>query len=209
MTEEEIRKLSDRHEIGAHTLSHPRLSRLPREEAQREIVESKKWLEGITGRPCTMFCYPKGDFDAGIVSLVREAGFEGARTVEELRFDASDPFTLPTTLYATAFPVRKEWDSVRKILDPLGPLRARMKRLWSIGVSPWRWGSWLSMSKKLFLKALKRDAAFFHLWGHSWQLDQYGMWNDLNEFLQFVRKYDVISLTNRELVRKLKDRKDL
>lgn len=69
--------------IGAHTLSHPMLAKHPDEEARREIVESKAWLEDALGAPVHHFAYPVGDpGSAGPreFALVKEAGFASAVT---------------------------------------------------------------------------------------------------------------------------------
>ena len=109
LAEKDIRALAVRHEIGAHTLTHPHLTKLATHEADREIRESKEWAERVTGKPCTLFCYPYGDRNDEVQTLVRNAGFAGARTTEDLRFDASDPFALPVTLQVTPFPYRRRF----------------------------------------------------------------------------------------------------
>ena len=91
LTEDDIRRIARSHEIGAHTLTHPRLTRVPEVRASEEIQGSKEWVETATGAPCRMFCYPKGDCDARVRGMVETAGFAGARTVEALRFAADDP----------------------------------------------------------------------------------------------------------------------
>jgi peptidoglycan/xylan/chitin deacetylase (PgdA/CDA1 family) len=68
-------------EIGAHTLTHPRLTRITREQAREEIFSSKKKLEDTFGCPIHHFCYPYGDHDAAIMDLVAEAGYRSACTV--------------------------------------------------------------------------------------------------------------------------------
>ncbi len=51
MTDAEIRGLGARHEIGAHTLTHPVLTEISLEQAQQEISGSKSWLEDLTDAP--------------------------------------------------------------------------------------------------------------------------------------------------------------
>lgn len=68
-------------EIGAHTLSHPVLSRLSLREQRREILTSKLRLEQILGRPVHSFSYPFGglsDYTTETVDIVREARFTSA-----------------------------------------------------------------------------------------------------------------------------------
>lgn len=65
-------------EIGAHTVSHSRLSSLPVAEQEREIRDSKVRLEVILKRPVTSFAYPYGsldDYTPETKRLVRDAGF--------------------------------------------------------------------------------------------------------------------------------------
>lgn len=64
--------------LGAHTCSHPRLTRLPAAQAIAEISRSKQQLEQLLQRPIAHFCYPYGDYNAALVSHVRAAGFEAA-----------------------------------------------------------------------------------------------------------------------------------
>ncbi len=83
MTSQQVQQLHrSGMQIGAHTVGHPILARLSHADAQREIGDSKRQLEAITGAPVTLFAYPNGrrgdDYDDATVALVREAGFEAA-----------------------------------------------------------------------------------------------------------------------------------
>jgi peptidoglycan/xylan/chitin deacetylase (PgdA/CDA1 family) len=66
--------------FGAHTVTHPTLTRLAIEEAREEIIRSKRDIEERLGKPCTLFAYPNGDFNTEIIELVKESGFQGAVT---------------------------------------------------------------------------------------------------------------------------------
>jgi len=70
------------HEIGAHTRTHPRLSRISPDRAREEIFGSKKSLEDRFGIPVRHFCYPYGDYSPRVRDLVEEAGYETAVTVD-------------------------------------------------------------------------------------------------------------------------------
>lgn len=101
MDEEELRDLAAGGliEVGAHTLTHPVLARLPVDKQVEEISGSKAALERILGAPMANFSYPHGgadDFSPETVQAVREAGFRSACTTTEhwLR-SGTDPYRLP------------------------------------------------------------------------------------------------------------------
>ena len=65
-------------EIGAHTLTHPRLASLPAAAAAHEIAASKAELERRLGITILSFAYPYGDLSPETKRLVAEAGFSYA-----------------------------------------------------------------------------------------------------------------------------------
>lgn len=78
-------QLSEMHdngiEIGAHTQTHPVLSRVPREALESEIAGSKQLIEERLGMQVRSFCYPNGqpaDVTKSVVDAVVSAGFLGA-----------------------------------------------------------------------------------------------------------------------------------
>lgn len=70
------------HQIGAHTLTHPFLTRVSAREAREQIFASGKKLEDLFGVPVRHFCYPYGDWNDPIRELVREAGYVTACTTD-------------------------------------------------------------------------------------------------------------------------------
>ena len=65
-------------EIGAHTRTHPYLSRIPVEQMRREICGSRADLMKL-GILTTTFAYPEGDFSPAVEQVAAEAGFAAAR----------------------------------------------------------------------------------------------------------------------------------
>lgn len=67
-------------EVGAHTVNHAILSRLPPEQANAEIIDSRDALIKGTGQCCPIFCYPNGkkaDYTPAVMDTCRRH-FEGA-----------------------------------------------------------------------------------------------------------------------------------
>lgn len=99
-----LKRLSDSAiiEIGAHTMTHPRLSSLSAREQHQEIAESKGVLEQKIGKPVRLFSYPfgaDGDFSETTISLVKEAGFFAAVANTQRTLTAGDSlFAMPRLL---------------------------------------------------------------------------------------------------------------
>lgn len=69
--------------FGAHTVTHPILTRLGLADAEAEIVDSKRKIEAEVGRPVDLFAYPVGrrsDYAPEVIRIVTEAGFRAALT---------------------------------------------------------------------------------------------------------------------------------
>lgn len=186
LSREEIRHLSARHTIGAHSMTHPKLTEIAPDAAKIEIEESKRWVEDIIAKPCTTFCYPYGAVNAEIAAMVKTAGFTDARTTSDLQFSSKDPYQKPISLQISPFPLRRRFHPAWKMLDPLGPLRCRFRRLRSIGIPLGAMTSWLGLAKALLTYAQETDQPFFHLYGHSREMEKYGMWGELEEVLKFA-----------------------
>ena len=81
---EEVREMDGRLiTFGAHTRTHPILTKIPREQAREEIAGSKHEIEERTGRSATLFAYPNGkekDFDETTKALLKDAGFSCSLT---------------------------------------------------------------------------------------------------------------------------------
>ncbi|HEU4940023.1 MAG TPA: polysaccharide deacetylase family protein [Candidatus Eisenbacteria bacterium] len=84
MTWDQVRLMAaDGITFGAHTVTHPILSRLTLDEAESEIVGSKRRIEEEIRMPVNLFAYPVGrrsDYSPGVLDLVARAGFDAALT---------------------------------------------------------------------------------------------------------------------------------
>src|SRR5262249_43066013 len=83
-------------ELGAHTVNHPILSRIPFEEARDEILESRRRIEAEVGRCSPVFCYPNGkteDYTPAIVELCR-SHFQAALSTQFGRARPTELFEL-------------------------------------------------------------------------------------------------------------------
>lgn len=85
MTRDEVITLSQSGlvDIGAHTMSHPALSAISREEQREEIVGSIQAIEELIGKPVRTFAYPFGsahDINKASIEIIRSTGVQAAVT---------------------------------------------------------------------------------------------------------------------------------
>ena len=88
--------------IGAHTGTHPILSRLSSDSQRREIQTSLETIKRETGRCPEFFSYPEGDaasFDDETVRILKETGVSFAVTTEQGLNDVPEaaPYLLKRT----------------------------------------------------------------------------------------------------------------
>ncbi len=84
-------------EIGDHTKSHPRLTKIDPSNLDEELVQSKKILERNLHVSVTDFAYPYGDYNSKISEAVKNAGYLSARTSKKgIYNDFKDLYQLNT-----------------------------------------------------------------------------------------------------------------
>jgi peptidoglycan/xylan/chitin deacetylase (PgdA/CDA1 family) len=180
MSDREIAQLSADFDIGGHTLDHLPLTQLEPGQANAQIAGGKSWLEQVTGKPCRVFCPPLGRFGKAHLPMMRAAGFIGLRTVELLSLDAPRPVAglriLPTTLQA--YPHGRV-AYIRNLAK-----RAALGNFWRQALSPSA-GGWTTLATSLAQIAAKRGGVY-HLWGHSWEVEETGQWKQLEEVLRML-----------------------
>lgn len=63
-------------EVGSHGHNHIKLGLVKNAATlQYQLTESKKIIEGITGKPATAFCYPYGSVPVGYKNYLQQAGY--------------------------------------------------------------------------------------------------------------------------------------
>jgi peptidoglycan/xylan/chitin deacetylase (PgdA/CDA1 family) len=183
MPESQVRELSQSFEIGGHTLDHRFLPTIPDTQADLQISGCKKWIEDTTGKPCPMFCPPAGKYSADHLAMIKKSGFHGMRSVELL--STSIPVTIdglaqmPTTLQA--FPHRRLAYFKNTIK------RRRISNLWRYVLLGGPSG-WEKLAEKLLQNVID-GGGVFHLWGHSWELEQANQWQALERVLKMMGQF--------------------
>ena len=184
LTLPEIRDISQDFEIGAHSMTHRRLPAISEQEAARELSESKAVLEDVTGKEVKVFCYPGGAYTKLHAQLVKDAGYRYARTVQRYMFAVEDPYEAGTSLHV--YDHRSDlWQIARFFrFQPINVLRGL---------------KWDFLAKAMFDQVLQ-EGGMYHIWGHSWEIDEHGDWQRLEDVLCYISGNPKVSyVTNGEL----------
>lgn len=194
----DIRTLSAAFEVGAHTVHHTDLTRVTDEVAWQEISRSKTWIEDVTGCPCLLLCPPLGRYATRHLEMIRRAGYVGLRSTELVSLDfprrQAGLLLMPTSLQAHP---QGLFSVARNAVK-----RAALGNLWRFIVHG-RTTEWPRIAESLLRHALRRGGVF-HLWGHSWELEENGQWRRLEDALRLMAEVaaQAPSLTNGEICRR-------
>ena len=142
------------------------------------------------------FCYPRGKFNDEVVSIVRRAGFIGARTVKSATRSIKDPFRMGTTAYASYW------------LFGLAPyfkhaVASQDFRLFSFMVKKnLLINSWDKVAVKT-LDFVVNNGGIWHLWGHSWSIEDNNNWVRLEKIFRNIGALsnDIRKMSNSQLLK--------
>lgn len=159
LTNDDIRHIAEHCEIGGHTVNHPQdLKKVNEDSLAEEIEGNKQDLERIIKSDITSFCYPRGRFNHLVKQAVIDAGFKEARTARVLTTD------MPKDLF--------EKDTTVHVAER----------------NEYNGTDWLDMAKSLFQHAQDKEDGYFHLWGHSWEIEENDEWDEFEKILDYFKE---------------------
>ena len=190
----QVRELSQRFEVGSHTLNHTPLKFLSDRKAEREITEGKQWMEDVLGKPVHSFCYPRGKFNGTTPVLVEKAGFLGARTAQmNLHECPRNRFLcgVSTLAYSLSKMIHVRHALLERNFTGMRNFFGEYK-----GATDW---------KEHFFHALdyvETHGGIAHLMLHSWQFEELGDWHNLASVFDSISQRRLVSVTNGDLFRR-------
>jgi len=191
MLDYELLNLAGQFEIGGHTVNHLYLNSLKQSEAKDEIYNCKSIIQEKLGKKISAFCYPGGKFSERDISLVKEAGFLYGRTTALFHNSIEINQSLLNTsvqVYNHKYSTLIKHCTKRYFFSPIfqynffKPYHKNFIKLAQTFISN-------SSDKKVI----------FHLWGHSWEIEKYDLWYDLEETFRMLKnEKDANFLNNTE-----------
>lgn len=177
MKESEITVLAQHFEIGGHTLRHRNLQRISALEAREEIRGSFDWLRSLLQKDPVSFCPPFGKYSKRALADIYAAGFKVVRTVELLS-PVRTSGVIPTTI--------QMYDH-----SPLTLFKHLLKRGRIRNLRLWVGSHFAADTFRLvdhYLEFIAENGGCLHLWGHSWEIDQYNYWDKLERIFSAINQ---------------------
>jgi len=178
MSEGEIQSLSQRFEIGGHTLHHKRIHSQSERLFKEEIGGCFNWLTDLLKNEPVSFCFPGGIYNRKAVEYVLKTGFKIIRTTELLNITSTPNAIINTTLqiynhatltYLKHLLKRKKFGSIRLYMKVKG-------------------SDDLLKLVDFYLNHVIQNGGCFHIWGHSWEIEANSLWFDLERIFKMISK---------------------
>lgn len=188
MNSNDVAELGRRFEIGGHTKDHLSLTELSHHLAADQILANKCALEDIVGHEVCGFAYVRGRQNRLVRDLVRKAGYRYARTARALiSTPGIDRFQVPTTLQ---FFAHAKSVYLRNFISQ-GPSFRRLAALAAVLTN-----DALATRTLHVVDVCMRLGGHFHLWGHSWELDDHDLWGEFDRLLHRLSKLNARFVEN-------------
>ena len=167
----ELRRIYEGHEVAAHTVSHPCLTRLSDEEVIRQVEDDRLALSEIMGYEVVGMAYPGGggaSYDDRVVDLIKNhTGIKYARTTkkaEDLGLQ-EDLLRFKPSLYH-----HKEMDECLRVA-------------------------------REFIASKPDEPQVLYIWGHAYEFDIRNEWAKMEELCKLLSGHDDIFYgTNKEIL---------
>ena len=157
---EELGQVYATHEICGHGLYHSSLESIGAPLAMYEIVEDKRRLEALAGKPLKIFAYPYGRYNDRVVEQLRLAGYQGARTVNSTHgFDLPENFLTWNPTCHHGDPMLMEL--AKEFVAPYGKTAPKLFYVWGHGYELDGDDNWNVMEElAMFLYQFREDIWF-------------------------------------------------
>lgn len=106
--------------IGSHGYYHNDLAHIGTKKAADEMIRSKKYLEGITGKPVNSFAFPYGSYTRDIAEAAKDAGYNQLLAMD-FHFDEDHADTS-----------MRERFTVNPFISPINQLHATITRQYEL-----------------------------------------------------------------------------
>lgn len=167
--------------FGGHTQNHTYLTNIPLEKVPAELQENKDYLEDILGKEVPHFCLPGGKYNADILQTAFSI-FKTVRTADTMNFAKKTLLCKPTFHiyprgYKSLLGNALRQVSYKEFLQIL--CRPRM--------------NYFDLLRDLIRYEKNYAENVLLFWGHSWEIEQFDLWEELGNLFKEIGSYNIVS----------------
>lgn len=180
MNEKKILEIAQHFEVGGHTINHVKINKTSELFFGKEIMGCFQWLENLLEKKPVSFCFPCGVYNKPAIAYTLNTGFKIIRTTELLNpHNGYAPGVIPTTIQVYK---HSNFTYFKHLLKRL--------KFQSLGMYV-RSGcnSNLLHLVEYYLKHISQHGGCFHLWGHSWEIEENNLWKDLEQIFKLISNH--------------------
>ena len=168
--------------FGGHTENHTYLTNIPAAEVEQEVLLNKVYLENTLGHTVGDFCLPGGKYTEEINKTIYKY-YKTIRTADTMNFQYKGGILKPAIHF---FP--------RGNNSLLGNAVRNQSYSQIAYVATHYKEKYFDLVKGLIQNENGKKDSVIMIWGHSWEIEQYNLWNELECLMQmdYIRNNTVM-----------------
>jgi peptidoglycan-N-acetylglucosamine deacetylase len=165
-------------EIGAHTYSHLYLTTTTLTKADIELSSGRDYYEQLLGKEIPHFCFPGGKYSDKLVEMANTY-FKTARTADTGAIIRNNAFLVKPTFH---FFNRGKKSLIYNSLKNSSLINyLTIKNIYTRG--------YFNYLKSIIIDLDNYPRTYrVIIWGHSWEIEQFSLWGDLDDFFCWLTK---------------------
>lgn len=176
LTDHQITDLSENHEIGSHSTTHPDLTKLSGNALADELSYPLVTLSTLSRRSVRSLAYPFGAYNLEVAETARKVGYSWARTTYA---SLLSPFSIgtgacdPMMMHPTDHLFHQSFSPMYAAKQLLRLPKTDLLRRGGI---------------EALVSLVEERGRFLHLWGHSWAIEGNKQWERLKAVFELIAK---------------------
>lgn len=170
--------------FGGHTENHTYLTSIPIEKVDQEVLRNRQYLEDTLGHQILDFCLPGGKYNEEVLQIVFKH-YKTIRTADTMNFRCTGNILKPSIhVYSRG----------RKSL--LGNAVRHHSFVELAYIATHLTKSYFELIQKIIEFENRKKESTVMIWGHSWELEKYNLWDELENLLRITKEYGVVDYAN-------------
>lgn len=172
-------------QFGGHTDNHTYLTQIPIDSVEAEVLNNKEYLEDVLGHNVPDFCLPGGKYNSEVLEIVYKF-YSTIRTADTMNFSYKKGILKPAIHF---YP--------RGSKSLLGNALRNKSYSQALYVALHYGNAYFDLISNLIKQESKKNDSVVMIWGHSWEIEEYQLWDRLEKIMQldYVRQ-NVVKYNN-------------